>query len=160
MFGKKGRFEKDRTRGEAGRAPATILRVSELLPGVSSAAGPAIGGTYRVQVRVEPVGEPAFEASLTMHMTDVSFAPRVGSRIPVIHHGGSVAWDSDEARAEFGHHAGSRLDLEDEERDRFRTTLLSRLDAAHAAGKIDASEHAARRAEIEADPQLRPVSGS
>ncbi len=110
MFGKQGRFEKRLARGEAGRAPATILRVSKLLPGASS--GPSMGGTYRVHVRVEPVGEPAFEAPLTMHMTDASFAPRVGSRIPVIHHGGSVAWDSDEARAEFGRQAGARSDLE------------------------------------------------
>src|SRR4051812_47269681 len=117
MPGKKGRFEKKLAREQAGRAPATILRATRLLEG-SGGGIASIGGTFRVHVRVEPVGEPAFEASLTMHVTSLSLEPRVGEQIPVIHHEGSVAWDSD------------------------------------AAG------HAARKLEIETDPQRRPVSES
>jgi hypothetical protein len=95
MSGKTGRFEKQLARGEAGRAPATILRVTRLLPG-TPAVGDS-GGTFRARVRVEPAGDPAFEASVTMHMTS---EPRVGVQIPVVYHEGSVAWDTGEAAVE------------------------------------------------------------
>jgi hypothetical protein len=98
MSGKTGRFEKQLARGEAGRAPATILRVTKLLPG-TPAPGDS-GGTFRARVRVEPAGDPAFEASVTMHVTSESFEPRVGVQIPVIYHEGSVAWDTGEAAVE------------------------------------------------------------
>ena len=91
MSGKTGRFEKQLARGEAGRAPATILRVTRLLPG-APAVGDS-GGTFRARVRVEPAGDPAFEASVTMHVTSESFEPRVGAQIPVVYHESSVAWD-------------------------------------------------------------------
>jgi hypothetical protein len=152
MFGKKGRFEKKLARGEASRARATVLRVHRILPGTPVAT---FGGTFRVLVRVEPVGAPTFEATLTMHVTEVALEPHFGDRIPVIYHEDSVAWDEVEAKAEFGRQAAERLDLKPHERERFRATLLSRLDEALAAGKISGAEYAARRAEIEADPQLQ-----
>lgn len=158
MFGKKGRFEKKLARGEAGRAPATILRVTKLLPG--TAATPVAVGTYRARVRVEPAGEPSFEASVTMHVTSSSFTPRVGEQIPVIYHEGSVAWDAAEAQEQVGRRAAERHEFKPEERERFRTMLFARLDELRATGKIDDAEYLARRAEIEADPQLRSVSGS
>ncbi|WP_028067577.1 SHOCT domain-containing protein [Solirubrobacter soli] len=158
MLGKKGRFEKKLARGEAGRAPATILRVTKLLPGTAPTT--VAVGTYRAHVRVEPTDEPSFEASVTMHVTSASFTPRVGEQIPVIYHESSVAWDTDSAHEERGRLAGARLDLKPDERDRFRATLLARLDEQRAKGKIDDAEYLARRAEIEADPELRSVSGS
>jgi hypothetical protein len=158
MLGRKGRFGKKLARGEAGRAPATVLRVTRLLPGTSP-TGVGVG-TFRVHVRVEPPAATSFEASLTMHVTSGFFEPRLGERIPVIYHEGSVAWDSDAAQAEFGSRAAVRHEFKPGERERFRATLLSRLDELHAAGKIGDAEYAVRRAEIEADPELRSVSGS
>src|SRR3954452_5410792 len=69
MTGKQGRFEKTLARGAASRAPATILRVSTLLPAQADATGASEGGTFRVRVRVEPADQGAFEASMTMHVT-------------------------------------------------------------------------------------------
>ena len=100
MFGKQGRFEKKLARGEAGRAPATILRVSKLLPGSSDAAA----GTYRAHVRVEPLGRAGVRglADHARHRRLVRSRASVRQIPPSIYHeAGSVAWDSDEARAEF-----------------------------------------------------------
>jgi hypothetical protein len=107
MTGKQGRFEKTVAGGTAGRAPATILRVSRLLPAQADANGTSEGGTFRVRVRVEPADQAMFEASMTMHVTAASSEPRAGQRIPVIFHEGSVAWDTGEPRPELGSISGS-----------------------------------------------------
>jgi hypothetical protein len=107
MTGKQGRFEKTLARGAASRAPATILRVSTLLPAQADANGASEGGTFRVRVRVEPADQGAFEASMTMHVTVASSEPRVGEQIPVIYHEDSVAWDTGEPRPELGSISGA-----------------------------------------------------
>ena len=158
MFGKRQKLEKRVERGEGRRAYATILHTTKFLPGQGLDVGGngQIGGTYRVKVRVEPDAEPAFEAHVTMHVTSLSLQPREGERIPVLYSGEKVAWDEPVAKEDFGRKAAAKLHLSDEEKDRFRNTLLRKLDELHGTGKMSDAEYRARKAEIEADPQLNP----
>jgi hypothetical protein len=102
MFRKKGRRERKLAHRETRRAPATVLHAARFLPGQAVSRGVTVGGTYRVQVRVEPEGEPAFDATLDMRVTDVAYEPHEGRPIPVMYaigDHGSVTWDKEEARA-------------------------------------------------------------
>ncbi len=155
MFGKRKRLESKVEQGEARRAHATVLKVTRILPG-QMAPRAKLDGTFHVTARVEPEGEAWFEAHFNVHVTHLTTVVREGERIPVIYSGDKVAWDEPVAPEETGRKAAAKLDLSDEEKDRFRNTLLRKLDELHDKGKMSDSEYFARKAEIEADPDLNP----
>ena len=156
MFGKGKRLEKKVERGEGRRASAEVLKVTTVLPGSTPYAIQAQTGTFRLTLRVEPDDEPAFEAHTTIHVSRIGERPNEGDRIPVFVSGQDVAWDHETSQHEHGAAAAANLHLSDVEKDRFRTTLLRKLDQLHDKGKMSDSEYAARKAEIEADPDLNP----
>jgi hypothetical protein len=154
MFGKRKRLESKAEHGDASRGYATVLHVSRVIgPIVNSAA---VGGTFRVKVSVEPALGEAFETHMTVRTDSVSLTPHEGERIPVLYSGDSVVWDEEAAKTDFQQASGAKLKLSDPEKDRFRATLLGKLDDLRAKGKIGDSEYLAKKAEIEADPDLSP----
>jgi hypothetical protein len=156
VFNKRKRLEKKVEHGEGRRAHATILHVTKLLPGSAPIGTGAMGGTFRVKVQVEPAGEPAFEAHVSMHIDTMAHQPREGQRIPVIYSGESVVWDKETDKVEYGRAAAAKHQFKPGEADTFRTTLYRKLDELHRKGKISDAEYAARKAEIAADPELNP----
>src|SRR3954453_8866680 len=156
MFGKRQRLEKKVEHGEGRRAYATVLKVTRILPG-QMAPRAKLDGTFRVTARVEPEGEAWFEARFTVHVTHLTTVVREGERIPVIYSGDKVVWDEPVALEETGRKAAANLNLSDVEKDRFRTTLLRKLDELHGKGKLSDTEYFARKAEIESDPDLNPA---
>jgi hypothetical protein len=154
MFGKHKRLERKADDGEASRGYATVLHVSRIVGPTVNAA--AVGGTYRVKVRVDPDLDEPFEAHITVRTNSISLAPHEGEQIPVLYSGDSVAWDESRAKLDFGQAAGAKLRLSDPEKDRFRATLLGKLDDLRAKGRIGDAEYLAKKAEIEADPELNP----
>lgn len=120
MFGKKHKLEKQLAEGQGRRAHAVVIKATTILPGSKAVEfGGVTGSRYRVHVRVEPEGEPPFEASFNLNAQWQSEAPHEGQRIPVAYDPGdrnAVIWDR---RAAVGESAAKSA-YDRERRDRIR----------------------------------------
>lgn len=114
MFRKKHQLEKKLAEGRALRAHAVVLKATKIAPGTAGGYGIRnSGGGYRLHARVEPEGEPAFEAKFNMYADLDAEIPHESQRIPVAYDPedrGEVMWDKQMALGESAAKSASDRD--------------------------------------------------
>jgi hypothetical protein len=109
---------------------------------------------YTLKIRVEPIGEPAFEAEIKEHdffVTD-SEHPRPGERFAVVYDPNDrsdVVRDPLDPDGVVPAMRGE-LKLKPEEEDRFRETLFANLEKLRQSGKLNEQQYQQKRAQLEA----------
>jgi hypothetical protein len=139
-------------------APATVIEFDERwgVPG-SGYGGMPLGHSehYTLKIRVEPVGEPAFEAEIKEHdffVTDSSQSMK-GDQFAVVYdpedHSNLVRdpLDADSVIPPRG--GGARL--KPAEQDMFRETVFANLEKLRAGGQLSEQQYQQKRAQIEAE---------
>jgi hypothetical protein len=136
LFGKKRRLEKMLAEGRGRRAYAVVLKATKIVPGSGGGYGGVgtSGGGYRVHARVEPEGEPSFEAAFNMYAQLDPAIPHESQRIPVFYDPedpGEVIWDRQTALAD----SAAKSAYDRERRDRIRAER-----AAQGLAPIEATQ--------------------
>jgi hypothetical protein len=119
---------------------------------------------YALKIRVEPIGEPAFEAEIKEHdyfVTDSS-QPVEGDQFAVIYdpedHSNLVRDPLDADSVIPPQHAD--LQLKPAEQDRFRDTVFANLEKLRASGQLSEQQYLQKRAQIEAEFGAEPPSAA
>jgi hypothetical protein len=110
---------------------------------------------YKLKIRVEPAGEPAFEAELKEHDFFVvdSEQPRAGDQFAVVYDPedhSNVVRDPLDADSVIAPRRGD-LGLKSAEEDLFRKTVFANLEKLRASGKLSEQQYQQKRAQIEAE---------
>jgi Short C-terminal domain len=118
---------------------------------------------YTLKIRVEPVGEPAFDAEIKEHdyfVTDFG-RPRPGDHFAVVYNPNDhaeVVRDPLDAESVVPPTLGA-LKLKPDEEDRFRQTLFANLEKLRQSGKLNEQQYQQKRAQLDAEFEpVRPVA--
>jgi hypothetical protein len=111
---------------------------------------------YTLKLRVEPVGETAFEAEIKEHDYFISNSsePIKGDQFAVVYdpmdHSNLVRdpLDPDSVVPPRG---GTSVKLKPAEQDRFRETVFAKLEQLRASGELSEEQYQQKRAQIEAE---------
>ncbi len=110
---------------------------------------------YTLKIRVEPIGEPAFDAEIKEHdyfITDSS-QPMKGDQFAVVYdpedHSNLVRDPLDADSVIPARGGGARL--KPAEQDMFRATVFAKLETLRASGQLTQQQYMEKRAQIEAE---------
>jgi hypothetical protein len=146
---------------ERGRtALATVLEFDERW-GISegSAGGVSTGRSehYTLKLRIEPPGEPSFEAEVKEHDFFVyeSGRPQVGAQFAVLFdpddHTAVIRDSLDRDSLVPSRTDGPKLNLDADEQERFKATVMAALEQQRAGGELTEEQYAKKKAVIEAN---------